>query len=203
MLETISRGVVVIFLVLVSCSVWVLTSGAEPPALTRLKGAEKERLVKLIEGAKKEREILGWSDTWRPDVQVTLISKFREEYGLSEGDLKIKIESLRTAVVVTKVTEELRAKLYKTDVVQAGAPVWLNDLVARGELMAYDCPEYKHFHPMAADPEKAPANPPYFIAGVFSTHGIIYNPRYVKGEILHWKDVLQPEHKGKIFSSRR
>ena len=27
---------------------------------------------------------------------------------------------------------------------------------------------------------------------------IVYNPKYVKGEILHWKDVLRPEYKGKI-----
>jgi len=51
---------------------------------------------------------------------------------------------------------------------------------------------------MAKDPEVGPSNPPYFIATLFVAYGIIYNPKYVKGEIVHWKDVLRSEYKGKI-----
>ena len=56
-----SKGVLVTLLVLVSCNVWVLRSEAEPPALARLSGAEKERVAKLIEGAKKEGKLVGYS----------------------------------------------------------------------------------------------------------------------------------------------
>ena len=105
---------------------------------------------------------------------------------------------MRTDAIVTKVTEELRAKVYKTDIVQNATIDWFNDLVARGELMPYDSPEYRHFCPQSVNPEIAPANPPYFIAGYFSARNIVYNPKHVKGEIVHWKDVLRPEYKGKI-----
>jgi iron(III) transport system substrate-binding protein len=85
-----------------------------------------------------------------------------------------------------------------TDIVQNATIDWFNDLVARGELLAYDSPEYRHFGPLSVNPEIAPANPPYFIAGTFGGNGIFYNPKYVKGEIQHWKDVLRLEYKGNI-----
>lgn len=64
--------------------------------------------------------------------------------------------------------------------------------------MAYDSPDFKHFHPMSADPKVGAANPPYYLSEHFSTYGIAYNPKYVEGEIVHWKDVLRPQYKGKI-----
>lgn len=198
MLGKIGKGVLVSFVVLVICGVWVLGSAAEPPALARLSGAEKERVVKLIEGAKKEGELVAYSGGWRPDVQAIMIPKFREEYGLSESDLKIKIVSARTGAIVTKITEELRAKVYKIDLVHNGTISWFNDLIKRGEIMAYDCPEYKHFSPLVADPKIAPAYPPYYLSHQMNAYSIVYNPKYIKEKITHWQDVLRPEYKGKI-----
>ena len=51
---------------------------AEPPALARLTGPEKERVAKLIAGAKKEGELVAYSGSWRPDVQAKMIPFFRE-----------------------------------------------------------------------------------------------------------------------------
>ena len=92
----------------------------------------------------------------------------------------------------------MRAKVYKTDVVNNGTVGWFNDLIEKKELMAYDCPEYKYFSPLVADPRIAAAHPPYFIATKITPYGIAYNPKDIKGEIVHWKDVLRPEYKGKI-----
>ena len=61
MLEKIRKSALVILLVLVSCSFWLLASAAEPPALAKLSGAEKARVAKLIEGAKKEGKLVGYS----------------------------------------------------------------------------------------------------------------------------------------------
>jgi len=192
------NGILTGFLVLTICSAWVRSNAAEPPALTRLSGSEKERVVKLMAGAKKEGELVGYSASWHPDVQEKMIPLFREQYGLSESDLKIKIVSTRTSAIVTKVTEELRAKVYKTDIVQTAPAFWFDDLIARGEIMAYDCPEYKHYSPLVADPRFGAANPPYYITAQVTPTGLTYNPKYVKGEIVHWKDVLRPEYEGKL-----
>ena len=174
---------------------------AEPRALARLSGPEKERVAQLIAGAKKEGELVAYSGSWRPDVQAKMIPLFREEYGISEADLKFKIISTRTGAIVTKITEELRAKVYKTDVINNGTVGWFNDLIEKKELMAYDCPEYKSFSPLVADPKIAAAHPPYFIATKVTPYGIAYNPKHVKGEFAHWKDVLRPEYKGKICAA--
>ena len=75
---------------------------------------------------------------------------------------------------------------------------WFNDLAAKGELMAYNSPESKNFHPMSTDPAVGPTNPPYYFTEMFAARGILYNPKYVKEEIAHWKDILRPQYKGKI-----
>lgn len=175
-----------------------LGNAAEPPALARASGAEKERIKKLIAGAKKEGELVAYSAAWRPDVQAKMIPKFREEYGLSESELKVKIISTRTGAVVTKITEELRAKVYKTDIVNTAPTSWFDDLIANKEVMAYDSPEYKNFSPLVSDPKIGPANPPYYISGMIAAYGLAYNPKFIKEEIVSWKDVLRPEYKGKI-----
>jgi len=198
MLEKISKVVLFTLLTLVICIIWVLRTEAEPPALAKLSGAEKERVAKLIEGARKEGKLVGYSGFLKPDLQAELIPKFRQEYGFREKELQVEIVSLRTGAVTTKVTEELRAKVYKADIVHNSAVGWYNDLVARGEIMAYDSPEYKHFSPLSVNPEVAPANAPYFISGTFAIYAIHYNPRNVKGEITRWRDVLRPEYKGKV-----
>ncbi len=198
MIGKISKGLLACFVVFGIGCPWAGSSAAEPPALARLSGAEKERVAKLIEGAKKEGELVNYNSSWHPDVQEMMIPLFRKEYGLSESDLKIKLVTIRTSAIVTKVTEELRAKVYKTDIVQTAPAYWFDDLVARGEIMAYDCPEYKHYSPLVADPRFGAANPPYYITAEITVTGITYNPKYVKGEIVHWKDVLRPEYEGKL-----
>ncbi len=201
MLKKIGKGCFVSSLVLLIGGFWGLGSAAEPPALARLSGAEKERVVKLIEGAKKEGELSGFSSTLRPDMQDVMLPLFRKEYGLSESDLKIKIVSTRTGAIVTKITEELRAKIYKTDFADGGILAWFNDLIPKGEIMAYLSPESKHFHPMSTDPNVGPANPPYYVTEMFGDRIIVYNPKYIKEDIKHWKDVLRPQYKGKISCS--
>jgi hypothetical protein len=177
-----------------SCSICLLASGAEPPALTKLSGAEKTRVVKLIDGAKKDGNLVGYTISLRPGVQEAMFPKFREWYGLSASDLQINMVSMRSDAIVTKVTEELRAKVYKTDVVNNASIDWFNDLVIGGELMPHDSPEYRYFCPQSVNAEIAPANPFYFIAGYLAGTFIVYNPKYIKGEIVHWKDVLRPAY---------
>jgi len=199
MMQRIGKCILIGLSVLAISGPWLGRSATvEPPVLARLSGAEKERVAELIAGAKKEGELVGFSSNWRPDVQARMIPQFREMYGLSESDLKIKIVSTRTSAVVTKITEELRAKVYKTDFAQTAPAFWFDDLIANKELMAYNCPEYRHFSPLVADPKVAPANPPYYISAHLSCWGIVYNPKYVKRKILHWKDVLQSEYRSKF-----
>lgn len=201
MLGKIKKGSFITLVILLFCGSGGWVSSAEAPALARSSGAEKERVVKLIERAKKEGELLGYSSTMRPDLQDIMIPLFRKEYALSESDLKIKIVSTRTGAIVTKITEELRAKIYKTDFADGGILAWFKDLAAKGEIMADISPESKHFHPMSTDPTVGPTNPPYYITEMFGDRCIVYNPKYVKEDIAHWKDVLRPQYKGKISCS--
>ena len=48
MLEKMGKKGFIGFVVIAICSIWVLSNAAEPPALAKLSGAEKERVAKLI-----------------------------------------------------------------------------------------------------------------------------------------------------------
>ena len=48
------KSVLVILFVLAGCSFWLSAGATEPPVLAKLSGAEKVRVAKLIEEAKKE-----------------------------------------------------------------------------------------------------------------------------------------------------
>ena len=93
MFGKIAKGFLVALVVVGICGLWAFNSAnaADPPALAKLTGAEKERVAKLIAGAKKEKELIAYSANWRPDVQQMILPAFRKEYGLSESDLKINI----------------------------------------------------------------------------------------------------------------
>ena len=70
MLRKMEKGILVSFVVLATCSAFVMkTAAAEPPGLAKLSGAEKARVAKMIEGAKKEGELVAYSGPWHPDTQ--------------------------------------------------------------------------------------------------------------------------------------
>lgn len=183
--------------VLAAVALPISARAAEPPALQGLSGAERERVAKLIEGARKEGDFMFLSHSMNPEVFQVMAKAFRKHYGLPH--LKMRHALMRTHAFIARVRKELMARRYLNDVLHIGAPLLFNDLIKRGELARYVSPEYKHYDPeVTSGKGAAAAMPGYYISGMISYFGIVYNSKFVK-EIKSWEDLLDPKYKGKII----
>ncbi|MFQ6111440.1 MAG: ABC transporter substrate-binding protein [Nitrospinota bacterium] len=169
--------------------------GAEPPALKGLKGAERERVVKLIEAARKEGALTWWDTIMDVSASTQIIKDFKEYYGLEE--LSVSIPRMRTGTLVAKVEEELKAGKVTVDVVAVAALGWFHQMYKRGELLKYCSPEYKYYGPAR---RAGLVKECYWVSDAY-----VFVPAWndkcfdkpIK-PITSWNDLLRPEFKGKI-----
>ena len=103
------------FVVLAIACPTVESGTAEPPALARLTGAEKERVAKLIEGAKKEGKMVWYAAVGGSDSD-RLLKGFELRYPF------IKAECYRVGAekLLTKILAEVRADKHLFDVADNG-----------------------------------------------------------------------------------
>src|SRR4030095_12013900 len=93
-----------LLLVLLSLTFFVLP---EPFGLLQAEGQEK-RTLKLIEGAKKEKEVVVWHID---DIDDDIVNAFETKYLF----LKVKLLRARGATMQTKALEEAKAGVYSPD----------------------------------------------------------------------------------------
>ncbi|MEK6710813.1 MAG: extracellular solute-binding protein [Nitrospinota bacterium] len=170
---------------------------AEPPALQGLSGAAKERVAKLIEGAKKEGEVVVISNVFRPEPAQQIFEEFKKHYGLPDAKLSFTAKS--SGAVIAAVKTDITSGRDTYDVVQVGSAVFFQDLHKGNALMKYDSPHYASYIPEVTG--KAPgavAKEGYYISGMSIVAGIVWNTKYVKKDIKTWEDILDPAYKGKI-----
>ena len=171
--------------------------GADPPALQGLSGQERERVAQLIEGARKEGGLMFLSHTMRAQDYNEMGKRFKEYYGLPNIEMKHAV--MRSSQVVSRMSAEVKAGRYTVDVLHVGAPTFFDKLIEIGELARYESPEYKYYDPeVTTGTGAAAARPGYYISGMMTYMGIIYNTKFVK-ELKRWEDLLDPKYKGKII----
>lgn len=174
-------------------------SAQESPVLKGLSGSERERVAALIEGAKKEKELVLWGSHIEPLVVKKVEGLFRQEYGLA--DFIIKDTYAGTGEIVAKVEELIRAKRPMVDVVWTSAYTWSLDLLKRGLVMQYQSPEYKHF----TLSDKAGLTEPGYWVSDFQGFGPMINQKVMvkkgietKGLGGSWWDFTDPKFKGML-----
>ncbi len=184
----------------VVAAAFILSSGglsfsAEPPALKGLTGADRERVANLIEGARKEGALTWWDTIMDVETSTKIIEDFKKYYGLQE--LSVSIPRMRTGTLTAKVEEELKADKVTVDVIAVAALGWFYELLARGELLEYDSPEYKHYGPS----DRAGLS----MKGYWVSDAYVFVPAWndkcfdkPPKPIESWTDLLRPEFKGKI-----
>jgi len=167
---------------------------AEAPILSTLQGAEKARVAKLIEGAKKEGTF-SYTSNFVPTGAAPLLEKeFKRLYGL-EG-LKFSFADRRSGTIIKRVEQEIRADKLSVDVLILATVSWLHSMRKRGELLKYESPEDKYYTAAA----KANMNAP----GYWVADGQIFTMaanRDVAGNVsfTSWYDILDPKFSGKII----
>jgi iron(III) transport system substrate-binding protein len=171
---------------------------ADPPVLQGASDAEKARVRKLIEGAKKEGEVVHIGQSVSVDVIGKLFSDFKEQYGLP--NLKMRHTIKRSTGVISAVKKDISAKRNSFDVVQVGSAIFYGQLIKRGHLMNYASPNYANFADNVTGKKKgAAAVPGHYVSSMINVFALVWNPKYVKEDLKTWEDVLKPKYKGKII----
>ncbi|HEX9879434.1 MAG TPA: extracellular solute-binding protein [Candidatus Binatia bacterium] len=145
--------------------------------------AEEPDRQKLIEGAKKEGEVMIWSHTWEKGVS----EPFEKKYPF----LKVKVWDGRNETVVNKMITEAKAGRHAVDVlvlVNRG----LISLKDAGFLRQYDWPERVRKWPNQAEHG-------YWAYFGSNPYVSIYNPKVVAADQApkSWDDLKNPRWKGK------
>lgn len=157
------------------------------------RGDDEQR--KVIEAAKKEGKVVFWTSGWSPTTASLIGEGFKKKYGLQ--GLQFIYAPTRTAEIIAKVSQELKAQRLTVDVINGGIPEFFYQLLKLGEVMRYDSPEYRYFPTIKG----VFAEPPYWVASTaYCPTAMSWNPKYVKKAITTYTDLLDPQLKGKICS---
>ncbi len=142
----------------------------------------KEDRTKIIEGAKKEGQVV-WYSSWDREHGVAVTNDFKKEYPF----IKTTLFRLRAEDLLNKILIEHGAGKYTADVI-------CFSLLKKEILQPYFSPERDAFPDYLKDEEG------YWTGGSINTHVIAYNTRLVSKEDApkNYQDLLDPKWKGKL-----
>src|SRR5215471_15159305 len=150
--------------------------------------AQSKEMAKLIEGAKKEKELVIYGTT---DLrQSTIINeKFHEKYPFIE----VKLNRLTSDNLYPRVIAEHRSGKFLADLLQNNTLGMY--FLRKGNFLAHYVSAEERFYP------KEFVDPGYWVTSAMNMHVIGYNTRTVAPDKLPktWEDLLKPEWKGKLM----
>jgi ABC-type Fe3+ transport system substrate-binding protein len=148
-------------------------------------GADREQ--RLIEGAKREKELTLYSSIPPEDIAV-LAGAFDKKYGV-----KVKVWRADSEGFLQRILSEARARRYEVDVM-AGASSALEPLYRENLLQEVKSPYLADLIPEAIAPHRQ------WVAVYLSTFVQAYNTNLVRSDSLPktFHDLLRPEWRGKL-----
>ncbi len=153
---------------------------------------EKQREVKLVEGAKKEGKLVFWNQGQAQEMQPVM-SKFKQKYPFLQVDYWRADES----ALREKLLSEARARVYNVDV--SGAEIdFILELKKAGLMKKYDWPNTRNWSPQHKDRDG------YWIARNILPTVAVYNTNLVSPAEApkSWDDFLNPKWKSFISMDR-
>ena len=148
-------------------------------------GADRER--RLIEGAKKEKELTFYSSIPTDDISA-LVAAFDKRYGV-----KVKVWRADSEGFLQRIMREAKARRFEVDIM-AGSTSALEPLHRENLLQEVKSPNFADLIPEAIAPHRQ------WVAVYLNTIVQAYNTFLVQKENLpnSYRDLLKPEWKGKL-----
>lgn len=182
---------------LASSAVTSVAHAQQPPALASIKDpAERTRVEKLIEGARKEGALTWIGVQIEPQHAEGIFTAFKKHYGLN--DLRTEYTYTGTGELVTRIEQLLRARRNTFDIVWTVSWAWYKDLVKRGEMMQYESPNYAAY----TLSDKAGLSLKGYWASDSYVFSPLYNPAVFEQKGIKdfnptsWGDFVDPRLKG-------
>jgi iron(III) transport system substrate-binding protein len=183
---------------LVAAAMLAVFAGAaqaqEPPAFDGLSAEEKARLAQLIDGAKKEGSLAYWDGVIQPETNDVLTARFRRFYGLPNG-FQVHYQLLATALLVTRVEQEIHAGRVSVDVAAVGYPPWVFERAAAGDILAYDSPQQRFYAGAIA---RGLGREGFFAFNGAYLFVPMWNADRLKFDGRSWKDVVNAVPAGRM-----
>ena len=169
-------------LLLAPCALAQLSGVAE---IANYQGADREQ--RLIEGAKREKELTFYSSI-PPDDISALVSAFDKKYGV-----KVKVWRADSEGFLQRILGEARARRFEVDVM-AGSSSALEPLYRENLLQEVKSPKLAGIIPQAIAPHRQ------WVAVYLSTFVQAYNTELVRKDSLPktYYDLLRPQWKDKL-----
>ena len=148
-------------------------------------GADREQ--RLIEGAKKEKELTFYSSIPTEDISA-LVAAFDKKYGV-----KVKVWRANSEGFLQRVMSEAKARRFEVDIM-AGSTSALEPLYRENLLQEVKSPNFADLIPEAIAPHRQ------WTAVYLNTIVQAYNTYLVQKENLpkSYRDLRKPEWKGKL-----
>jgi len=172
----------------------------DPPPIIKNEqnAAERDRVLKLIEEAKKEGSF-HWAGVFiEPEEAKKIQDEFKVYYGLP--NLKMEYSFVGSGPLAVQVEQQIKANKTNFDIVWASAWSWFKDLHKRGELLEYHSPYYDQY----TLSKKAGLS----LDGYWASDARTYQPKYnvkvlaQKGitnfDPKSWNDFLDPRFAGLV-----
>jgi ABC-type Fe3+ transport system substrate-binding protein len=148
-------------------------------------GADREQ--RLVEGAKKEKELAFYSSV-PPDDIAALISAFDKKYGV-----KVRVWRADSEGILQRILNEAKARRFEVDIM-AGSSSALEPLYRENLLQEVKSPYLADIIPEGIAPHRQ------WVSIYLSTFVQAYNTNLVRKESLprSYHDLLNPEWKGRL-----
>jgi iron(III) transport system substrate-binding protein len=155
------------------------------PDIAAYQGPDREQ--KLIEGAKREKELTFYSSMPTEDI-AALIAAFDKKYGV-----KVKIWRADSESVLQRILTEARGRRFEVDVTVSAASA-IEPLYRENLLQEVKSPALADLVPEAVAPHRQ------WAAVYISTIVQAYNTNLIKRESLPrtYQDLVRPEWRGKL-----
>ena len=162
-----------------------LAQGGRVAEIANYQGADREQ--RLIEGAKKEKELAFYSSIPPEDISA-LISAFDKKYGV-----KVRVWRADSEGILQRILNEAKARRFEVDIV-AGSASAIEPLYRENLLQEVKSPYLADIIPEAIAPHRQ------WVSVYLSTFVQAYNTNLVRKESLPktYFDLTNPEWKGRI-----
>ena len=166
---------------------WLASAVAQPSGIALATYDGADRTVKLIEGAKKEGDVVVYTSAPSDDIKA-LADAFEQKYGV-----KAKVWRASADKVLQRATSEARAKRFEADVFETDSPA-LEGLVRESLLTAVRSPAQDDLVPEARFAHQA------WVRARFSVYALAYNTKSVhKADLPRaYEGLLDARWKGKL-----
>lgn len=167
---------------------------AEPPGVAVWPaGPERQRVLDLIEQAKKEGQVAWRATLVKDETARAMVDAFRKYYGLP--DFKVAYDTdMFSGDLISKTNAEIGAGKLAVDIIATGTMAFVYDMLKRGEFMKYESPTHKAYGPAQ---RAGITEPGYWVADAY-TFIPVWNTQLWPQGIKTWEDTLNPALKGKV-----